>query len=60
MRNKIFYNIYDSCAQWQCRQNKTGQTDIIGGALAQILKQYPHEYELTFLSPEGVWHEYDA
>lgn len=57
---RVWRDIYDQNALWQCRQTASGCTHTIGGALAQILKHYPEEYELTFLAPEGVTHEYDA
>ncbi len=43
--------LYGEQALWQCKNLSSGIRHHINGALAQILKRYPTDYELTFLSP---------
>ncbi|MDX2084695.1 MAG: hypothetical protein SFZ03_04835 [Candidatus Melainabacteria bacterium] len=48
-----YRNIYHEKARWRCHKLATGERFMIHGPLAQILKQYPHAFVLTFLSPTG-------
>jgi len=47
-------DIYAQNALWQCLNIKTQSVHQINGVLAQVLKRYPDDYDLTFLSPKGA------
>lgn len=46
--------IYQETALWQCESLNTGLSTRINGVLAQVLKKYPQEYKLTFVSSKGA------
>ena len=46
--------VYSEVALWECENLKTGFSTRINGVLAQVLKKYPNEYTLTFVSSEGA------
>ena len=47
-------DIYAEQALWRCLNRQSGLEARINGALAQVLKNYPEDYELTFLSTEAA------
>lgn len=51
---KSLKDAYGETAVWDCLNCKSGVSHRINGVLAQILKHYPEDYELTFVSPEGA------
>jgi hypothetical protein len=52
--------VYSETAVWLCKNKKTGYKTRIHGALAQILKKYPHDYKLRLLSIKEPPHEHPA
>ena len=46
--------VYGEESLWECENLKTGFCTKINGVLAQILKKYPRDYCLTFVSAEGA------
>jgi hypothetical protein len=48
------YSIYGENALWHCHPIWLTESFPINGALAQILKRFPAEYHLEFISPTGA------
>lgn len=47
------HTLYGERALWSCLNKNTGFTTHINGALANVLKKYPNDYELKLLQPQG-------
>ncbi len=45
------HDIYGEDSLWECENLKSGVIHHINGALAQVLKHYPEDYTLTFITP---------
>jgi len=43
------WHFYNETARWSCLNRHSGHRHFIHGPLSQILKQYPHDYQLRFL-----------
>jgi hypothetical protein len=50
----VFRDIYHTHSLWHCYSRKMQTEFSINGALAQILKNYPEEYVLSFEAPIGA------
>ncbi len=53
-QSDITPEIYTEQALWQCKNLQTGLKTRINGALAQVLKKYPADYQLVFIAAEGA------
>ena len=45
---------YAESALWKCTNLITGYSTRINGVLASILRKYPDDYKLEFISHEGA------